>query len=116
MQHRAKRMHRGESGLLEFFSKLFANDFYPPKMCFREDSAVLWLNVISDSLIALAYYLIPFLLFYYTRKRRDIGFHWIFVAFGTFILACGTTHLLGAVTEIGRARVGKECRARWAPY
>ena len=88
----------GESGLLEFFSKLFANDFYPPKMCFREDSAVLWLNVISDSLIALAYYLIPFLLFYYTRKRRDIGFHWIFVAFGTFILACGTTHLLGAVT------------------
>ena len=88
----------GESGLLEFFSKLFANDFYPAKMCFREDSAVLWLNVISDSLIALAYYLIPFLLFYYTRKRRDIGFHWIFVAFGTFILACGTTHLLGAVT------------------
>jgi signal transduction histidine kinase len=84
--------------LLEFFSKLFANDFYPAKMCFREDSAVLWLNVISDSLIALAYYLIPFLLFYYTRKRRDIGFHWIFVAFGTFILACGTTHLLGAVT------------------
>jgi signal transduction histidine kinase len=88
----------GESGLLEFLSKLFANDFYPPKMCFGEDSAVLWLNVISDSLIALAYYLIPFLLFYYTRKRRDIGFHWIFVAFGTFILACGTTHLLGAVT------------------
>ena len=84
--------------MLEFFSKLFANDFYPAKMCFREDSAVLWLNVISDSLIALAYYLIPFLLFYYTRKRRDIGFHWIFVAFGTFILACGTTHLLGAVT------------------
>ena len=65
--------------MLEFFSKLFA-------------------NVISDSLIALAYYLIPFLLFYFIRKRRDIAFHWILAAFGLFILACGTTHVLGAVT------------------
>ena len=84
--------------MIEFFGKLFANDFMPHKMCFLEDSAVLWLNVVSDGLIALAYYLIPFLLFYFTRKRRDIGFNWIFVAFGMFILACGTTHLLGAVT------------------
>jgi hypothetical protein len=84
--------------LLEFFSKLFASDFMPHKMCYLEDSAVLWLNVISDSLIALAYYLIPFILFYFTRKRRDIAFHWILVAFGAFILACGTTHALGAVT------------------
>jgi signal transduction histidine kinase len=84
--------------VLEFFSKLFANDFMPHKMCYLEDSAVLWLNVISDSLIALAYYLIPFLLFYFIRKRRDIAFHWILAAFGLFILACGTTHVLGAVT------------------
>jgi signal transduction histidine kinase len=84
--------------LLDFFSKLFANDFMPHKMCYLEDSAVLWLNVISDTLIATAYYLIPFLLFYFTRRRRDIAFNWIFVAFGMFILACGTTHLLGAVT------------------
>jgi signal transduction histidine kinase/CheY-like chemotaxis protein len=84
--------------VLEFLSKLFASDFMPHKMCYLEDSAVLWLNVISDSLVALAYYLIPFLLFYFTRKRRDIGFNWIFVAFGVFILACGTTHLLAGVT------------------
>ena len=90
--------HLGGIWVLEFFSKLFASDFMPHRMCYLEDSAVLWLNVISDSLIALAYYLIPFLLFYFTRKRRDIAFHWIFVAFGMFILACGSTHLLGAVT------------------
>ena len=45
-----------------------------------------------------AYYAIPFLLFYFVRKRRDVAFKGIFVAFGVFILACGTTHLMGAVT------------------
>ncbi|HEY2017556.1 MAG TPA: ATP-binding protein, partial [Bryobacteraceae bacterium] len=84
--------------MFEFFSKLFSNDFMPHKMCFLEDSGVLWLSVVSDALICLAYYLIPFLLFYFTRKRRDITFQWIFVAFGAFILACGTTHLMDAVT------------------
>jgi two-component system cell cycle sensor histidine kinase/response regulator CckA len=84
--------------MLEFFSKLLSNDFMPHRMCFLDNSAVLWLNVISDSLIAVAYYLIPLLLFRFTGKRRDIAFNWIFVAFGVFILACGTSHLLGAVT------------------
>jgi len=84
--------------VFEFISKLFSNQFMPHKMCFLGDSGVLWLQVVSDSLIALAYYLIPFLLFYFTRRRRDIGFHWIFVAFGSFILACGTTHAMSAVT------------------
>jgi hypothetical protein len=48
--------------------------------------------------IAAAYYAIPMLLFWFARKRRDIGFSWILVAFGAFILACGTTHFLGAWT------------------
>ena len=83
--------------MLEFFHNLFSNQFMPHKMCFLGDAGVLWLQVISDSLIALAYYLIPFLLFYFTRRRKDVGFQPIFVAFGCFILACGTTHALGAV-------------------
>jgi signal transduction histidine kinase len=67
-------------------------------MCFQWEPGVLWLHVISDVLIAAAYYAIPVLLFYFSRRRRDIPFNWIFVAFGAFILACGTTHLLAAVT------------------
>jgi signal transduction histidine kinase/CheY-like chemotaxis protein len=70
----------------------------PHGMCFLWDPAVLWLSVISDSLISAAYYAIPFLLFSFVRKRRDVEFKGIFVAFGVFILACGTTHLMGAVT------------------
>jgi signal transduction histidine kinase/CheY-like chemotaxis protein len=83
---------------MEFLRKLFTADFMPHGMCFFWNPAVLWLNVISDSVIAAAYYLIPFLLFYFVRRRRDIEFKGIFLAFGIFILACGTTHVLGAVT------------------
>ena len=84
---------------MDFLLKLFSgSDFEPHIMCLSGDRTVLWLQAISDSLIALAYYLIPFLLFYFTRRRRDVRFHWIFVAFGAFILACGTTHLLDVVT------------------
>jgi hypothetical protein len=54
--------------------------------------------VISDSLIAAAYYAIPFLMFSFMKKRRDVNFRGIFVAFAVFILACGTTHLMHAVT------------------
>jgi len=81
-----------------FFSRLFASDFMPHRMCYLDDSGVLWLNVIADSLTALAYYLIPVLLFYFVRRRRDVGFRWVFAAFGVFILACGTSHVLEAVT------------------
>jgi signal transduction histidine kinase/CheY-like chemotaxis protein len=82
----------------EFFQKLFSKEFMPHGMCYLWDPAVLWLSVISDSLISAAYYAIPFVLFTFVRKRRDVEFKGIFVAFGVFILACGTTHLMGAVT------------------
>jgi signal transduction histidine kinase/CheY-like chemotaxis protein len=85
--------------MFDFFRKLFSTDiFMPHGMCFAWDPGVLWLNVISDSLIAASYYAIPFLLFYFVRKRRNMALNPIFMAFGAFILACGTTHLLGAVT------------------
>ncbi len=84
--------------MFEFFHKLFSKEFMPHGMCYLWDPAVLWLSVISDSLTAAAYYAIPFLLFYFVRKRRDVTFKGIFVAFGIFILACGATHVMGAVT------------------
>lgn len=84
--------------MLEFFRKLFSSDFVPHGACYLWNPAVLWLNVISDALIASCYYVIPVFLFLLARKRKDLTFHWIFVAFGAFILACGTTHLLGVWT------------------
>ncbi|MCX6628084.1 MAG: response regulator [Candidatus Solibacter sp.] len=84
--------------MLEFFHKLFSKEYMPHGMCYLWDPAVLWLHVISDGLTAAAYYAIPFLLFYFVKRRRDVAFRGIFVAFGIFILACGTTHLMAAVT------------------
>jgi signal transduction histidine kinase len=84
--------------MFAFFRQLFSTEFMPHGMCYLWDPAVLWVNVISDAVIAASYYAIPFLLFYFARRRRDIAFKWIFVAFGMFILACGTTHLMGTVT------------------
>ena len=55
---------------------------------------MVWLHVISDGLIALSYYCIPLILIYFIRKNRDLPFNRIFWMFGTFILACGTTHLM----------------------
>jgi PAS domain S-box-containing protein len=84
--------------MIEFLKRLFSSNFLPHGTCYLWDPAVLWLNTISDGLIALAYYAIPVLLFVFARKRRDLTFHWIFLAFGAFILACGTTHLLAVWT------------------
>src|SRR3954453_22514285 len=84
--------------MLDFIRNLFSNDFMPHGMCYLWNPTVLWLNVIADSLIAVSYYAIPFLLFRFARRRRDIPFKGIFIAFGIFILACGTTHVMGAIT------------------
>jgi PAS domain S-box-containing protein len=69
-------------------------DFMPHGYCFLWNPLVLWLNVISDALITLSYYCIPVVLIHFIRKNRDVPFNRIFWMFGTFILACGTTHLM----------------------
>ena len=51
-------------------------------------------NAISDALITLAYYSTPITLVYFVRKRKDLKFHWMFVCFAVFILACGMTHVM----------------------
>jgi len=75
---------------------LFESSFMPHGHCFQWTPSVLWLHVLSDVLIALAYYSIPITLVYFVRHRRDLAFGWIFLMFGAFICACGTTHLIDA--------------------
>jgi signal transduction histidine kinase len=77
----------------DFFAKLFSSDFLPHGHCYFWQAEIVWLHVISDALIALAYYCIPFALWYFIRHRKDLAFNWIFGCFAAFIFACGTTHL-----------------------
>jgi signal transduction histidine kinase/CheY-like chemotaxis protein len=82
-----------------YLSGLFASDgFLPHGLCLSWDPALIWLHVLSDGLIALAYYSIPAALLVFAMRRQDVPFHWVFLLFGAFILACGTTHVLGVVT------------------
>jgi PAS domain S-box-containing protein len=77
-----------------FFHLLFSSDFMPHGFCYLWNPRVLWLNVVSDGLIALSYYCIPLILIYFIRKNRDLPVNRIFWMFGAFILACGTTHAM----------------------
>ena len=62
--------------------------------CYLWQPGIVWLHVISDTMIALSYYVIPLALVYFVRKRRDLPYHWMFLMFGIFIFGCGTTHLM----------------------
>ena len=81
--------------MLELIKKIFSsNNFLPHVHCYLGNATVIKLHLISDLLIALAYYSIPIILLYFIRKRQDIPFRGIFFMFGAFILACGTTHFM----------------------
>jgi len=78
----------------EFLERLFSSDFMPHGYCYLWRPNILWLHAISDGLIMISYYVIPVLLIYFVRKRKDLPFHWMFVMVGVFIFGCGTTHLM----------------------
>ena len=79
----------------EFLRQLFmSGGFQPHGYCYQWNSGLVWLNVVSDALIALAYFTIPFTLLWIIRKRRDLPFSWMFALFGVFIIACGATHAM----------------------
>jgi PAS domain S-box-containing protein len=85
--------------MTSFLSWLLSpQDYMPHGMCFLWQPQLIALHVASDSLIALAYYSIPVALIYFVSKRTDLAFPSIFVLTGLFILACGTTHIMGVWT------------------
>ena len=78
-----------------FFNYPFdSNGFIPHGHCYLWQTGLVWLHIISDATIALAYYSIPFLLIYFISKRKDVPFNGVFLLFGAFIIVCGTGHLM----------------------
>ncbi|HEY9644157.1 MAG TPA: PAS domain S-box protein [Coleofasciculaceae cyanobacterium] len=80
--------------MLDLTSFLSPIAFIPHGHCYLWKPGLVWLQGGSDALIAIAYYVISFTLVYFVRKREDLPFEWIFLLFGGFIIACGTTHLM----------------------
>jgi signal transduction histidine kinase len=80
---------------MHFFSQLFGSGgFQPHGFCYAWNTRLVWLHVLSDLLIAGAYFAIPLVLLWFFRKRHDIPFSWMFLLFGAFIMACGATHAM----------------------
>lgn len=72
--------------------------FIPHGYCYSWDPGLLWIHVMSDAIIAGSYFAIPFYLWTFAKRRKDLGFKSLFVMFGIFILGCGMTHVMGIWT------------------
>src|ERR1051326_5048421 len=67
----------------------------PHGFCYLWNSTLVMLHAGSDMLIGVSYVVMSATLVYVVSKAyRDLPFHWVFVAFGLFIIACGFTHFL----------------------
>ena len=67
--------------------------------CYFWVPSLVILHVGSDLIIGFSYVAISVTLAYLVhRARRDIPFHWVFLAFGLFIVACGATHFMEVIT------------------
>ena len=86
--------------MADFFSGLFSSDsFLPHGHCYLWSPEILWLHVISDLIIAIAYYSIPLALAIILFRRKRMAFKWLIGLFAAFIVLCGTTHILGIITQ-----------------
>ena len=82
------------SRMQQFFS---ANFMAPHGYCFLWLPEIVWLHVIANSLIAVAYFSIPIALWRFAKIRPDIPFRRVFLLFATFITLCGMTHVFGII-------------------
>jgi signal transduction histidine kinase len=80
------------------WSFLSQEGFQPHGLCLLWRPDVFWAHVISDVVIAGAYFSIPIALMWLALRRKDLIHRWVLVLFSSFIIACGITHLLGLWT------------------
>jgi two-component system NtrC family sensor kinase len=80
--------------MMQMVHKMFPTYFIPHGHCYLWKPGLVGLHILSDALIAVAYFLIPLTLIYIVKKRKDVPFDWVFMLFGSFIICCGITHLM----------------------
>lgn len=74
------------------------SDFIRKWDCGSWTSLLGWSNIISNLIIMLAYYAIPYSLhYYYKLKKKVLPRPHIILCFIIFILLCGTTHLFQVI-------------------
>lgn len=73
--------------------------FMPHGYCLYWQPELLYMHMIADLTIALAYFSIPITIVVLLRQRRQVlPYRWVFVSFAVFIFLCGASHLVELVT------------------
>jgi PAS domain S-box-containing protein len=84
--------------MIDELSRLLSvNGYLPHGYCLSWSPPLVLTYVVSDILIFLSYFSMPVALAYFARQRKDFPYRWLLVMFAAFIMACGTTHLMGAI-------------------
>jgi PAS domain S-box-containing protein len=74
------------------WKNLLVTDFMPHIYCLSQEPSLVNLYVVANGLIGISYVAISLTLVYFVYRKRNLPFNWVFLAFGLFIIACGTTH------------------------
>lgn len=87
------------SEIADFISKLLDTADWPPRWhCGKWTSFHGWLFIISDLLVWSAYFTIPAIIIRYITIKKHQRFIRLYFLFAAFIMACGATHFLDAVS------------------
>jgi signal transduction histidine kinase/ActR/RegA family two-component response regulator len=85
--------------MIAFLRELFDSaNLSPHGLCLLWRPELIWMHVLSDAFIGIAYFSIPVAITYFVSHRPDVVFGWVFWAFAIFIWACGATHFFSIWT------------------
>jgi len=79
----------------------------PHGACLLWRPELIWLNAVSDAMLAIAFFSTAFVLGYFLWRRRDLTFRAVFGAFAVFVAVCGVTRLLGAGLDVALAQLAR---------
>ncbi len=89
------------SGVVWYFAgrSVEQTTYLPHWFCYLGNRTLILTHLTADLIIGISYLSISLALGYLVwRTHGDLPFHWMMLAFGTFIIACGATHFVEAIT------------------
>lgn len=78
----------------EIWRRFFSSDYMPHGHCYLWEPPLVWLQVLTNGSIGLAYLSISLTLVHLVRRIHSLPFQWVYLAFGVFIISCGFTHFM----------------------
>jgi signal transduction histidine kinase len=66
----------------------------PHGQSYAWEPGLVWANVLPDVALAIGFFVIPFFLLKFSRRRRDVRFTALLISFAIFVLSSGLAHVL----------------------